>query len=62
VKFSVKSLIPSRIPILYLMLAVLTVISVVPLYFYSSMVVGTNRDRLKTNYSHAGRRHLAAAE
>ena len=48
-KFSVKSLVPARIPILYLMLAVLTVISVVPLYFYSSVVVGTNRDRLKTN-------------
>ena len=31
------------------MLAVLTVISVVPLYFYSSVVAGTNRDRLKTN-------------
>jgi putative nucleotidyltransferase with HDIG domain len=31
------------------MLAVLSVISVVPLYFYSSVVVGTNRDRLKTN-------------
>jgi putative nucleotidyltransferase with HDIG domain len=49
VKFSLKSLVPSRVPILYLMLAVLTVISVVPLYFYSSVVVGTNRDRLKTN-------------
>ena len=31
------------------MLAVLTVISVVPLYFYSSVVAETNRDRLKTN-------------
>jgi putative nucleotidyltransferase with HDIG domain len=48
-KFSAKALVPARIPILYLMLAVLTVISVVPLYFYSSVVVGTNRDRLKTN-------------
>jgi len=48
-KFSAKSLVPARIPILYLMLAVLTVISVVPLYFYSSVMVGTNRDRLKTN-------------
>ncbi|HYA95741.1 MAG TPA: cache domain-containing protein, partial [Terriglobales bacterium] len=47
--FSAKALIPARIPILYLMLAVLTVISVVPLYFYSSVVAGTNRDRLKTN-------------
>jgi len=49
VKFSIKSLVPARIPILYLMLSALTVISVVPLYFYSSVVVGTNRDRLKTN-------------
>jgi len=48
-QFLAKSLVPARIPILYLMLAVLTVISVVPLYFYSSVVVGTNRDRLKTN-------------
>jgi HD-GYP domain-containing protein (c-di-GMP phosphodiesterase class II) len=48
-KFSAKSWVPARIPILYLMLAVLSVISVVPLYFYSSVVVGTNRDRLKTN-------------
>jgi HD-GYP domain-containing protein (c-di-GMP phosphodiesterase class II) len=47
--FSAKSLVPARIPILYLMLAVLSLISVVPLYFYSSVVVGTNRDRLKTN-------------
>lgn len=46
---SAKSLLPARIPILYLMLAVLSIISVVPLYFYSSVVVGTNRDRLKTN-------------
>jgi len=46
---SQTSLIPARIPILYKMLAVLTVISVVPLYFYSSVVVGTNRDRLKIN-------------
>jgi HD-GYP domain-containing protein (c-di-GMP phosphodiesterase class II) len=48
-KFSLQALLPARIPILYLMLAVLSVISVVPLYFYSSEVVGTNRDRLKTN-------------
>jgi putative nucleotidyltransferase with HDIG domain len=48
-RFSAKALVPARIPILYLMLAVLTVISVVPLYFYSSVMVDTNRDRLKTN-------------
>jgi len=64
-KFSVKSLLPpiplrenqawwglrlpARIPILYVMLAVLCVISVVPLYFYSTVMVDTNRDRLKTN-------------
>jgi hypothetical protein len=46
---SQTSLLPVRIPALYQMLAVLAVISVVPLYFYSSVVVGTNRDRLKTN-------------
>ncbi|HYY70372.1 MAG TPA: HD domain-containing phosphohydrolase [Terriglobales bacterium] len=40
---------PARIPIRYLMLAVLTLISVVPLYFYSSKVVGTNRELLKAN-------------
>ncbi len=48
-KAAAKTLLPARIPILYLMLAVLTLISVVPLYFYSSVVVGINRDRLKTN-------------
>ena len=48
-KFSLHSFVPPRIPILYLMLAVLSLVSVVPLYFYSSVVVGTNRDRLKTN-------------
>ena len=48
-KLSIQSCIPARIPILYLMLAVLSAISVVPLYFYSSVVVSANRDRLKTN-------------
>ncbi|MBZ5646569.1 MAG: HD domain-containing protein [Acidobacteriia bacterium] len=40
---------PRRIPILHLILAVLVLISVVPLYFYADKVVATNRDRLKTN-------------
>ena len=40
---------PKRIPILHLILAVLILISVVPLYFYADKVVATNRDRLKTN-------------
>ncbi len=40
---------PSRIRILYLLLAVLVVISVVPMYFYSTRVVAINRDQLKTN-------------
>src|SRR4051812_31361000 len=41
--------VPSRIPILYLIMAVLIVVGVVPLYFYGTQVVGINRDRLKTN-------------
>jgi len=38
-----------RIPILYVILGVLVVISVVPMYFYSTQVEAINRDRLKTN-------------
>jgi HD-GYP domain-containing protein (c-di-GMP phosphodiesterase class II) len=38
-----------RIPILYLILSVLLVISTVPMYFYSTQVVAINRDRLKRN-------------
>ena len=41
--------IPARIPILYVMLGVLLLVSVVPLYFYSAQVEAINRDRLKTN-------------
>lgn len=41
--------IPARIPILYVMLGVLLLVSVVPLYFYSVQVEAINRDRLKTN-------------
>jgi HD-GYP domain-containing protein (c-di-GMP phosphodiesterase class II) len=40
---------PSRIRILYLILAVLVAVSVVPMYFYSTRVVAINRDQLKTN-------------
>jgi HD-GYP domain-containing protein (c-di-GMP phosphodiesterase class II) len=38
-----------RVPILYAILSVLILVSVVPLYFYSTTVVGINRDRLKVN-------------
>jgi HD-GYP domain-containing protein (c-di-GMP phosphodiesterase class II) len=38
-----------RIPILYVILGVLIVISIVPMYFYSAQVEAINRDRLKTN-------------
>jgi HD-GYP domain-containing protein (c-di-GMP phosphodiesterase class II) len=44
-----KSLIPSRIPILYSILSVLVLISVVPMYFYSEQVESINRERLITN-------------
>ncbi|MGA8761248.1 MAG: HD domain-containing phosphohydrolase [Candidatus Sulfotelmatobacter sp.] len=40
---------PTRIPILYVILGVLLVISIVPMYFYSAQVEAINRDRLKTN-------------
>ncbi len=40
---------PSRIPILYLILGVLIIVGVVPLYFYGTKVVEVNRDRLITN-------------
>jgi len=40
---------PSRIPILYVILSVLVMISVVPMYFYSAQVESINRDRLITN-------------
>src|SRR5437868_15041083 len=41
--------IPSRIPILYVILGVLVAISVVPMYFYSGQVESFNCDRLITN-------------
>ena len=40
---------PARLPILYVILGVLLVISIVPMYFYSAQVEAINRDRLKTN-------------
>ena len=39
----------ARIPILYLILGVLLVISIVPMYFYSAKVEAINGERLKTN-------------
>lgn len=39
----------SRLPILYVILSVLILISVVPMYFYSAQVESINRDRLITN-------------
>ncbi|HXX01145.1 MAG TPA: HD domain-containing phosphohydrolase [Candidatus Acidoferrales bacterium] len=39
----------ARIPILYVILGVLLVISIVPMYLYSTWVEAINRDRLKTN-------------
>lgn len=40
---------PARIPILYVILGVLLVISIIPMYFYSAQVESINGDRLKTN-------------
>jgi len=40
---------PARVPILYVILGVLLVISIVPMYFYSAEVESINRDRLKTD-------------
>jgi HD-GYP domain-containing protein (c-di-GMP phosphodiesterase class II) len=40
---------PARVPILYVILGVLLVISIIPMYFYSAQVEAINRDRLKTN-------------
>jgi HD-GYP domain-containing protein (c-di-GMP phosphodiesterase class II) len=40
---------PSRIPILYLILIVLVAVGVVPLYFYATKVVGLNRETLERN-------------
>lgn len=40
---------PSRIPILYLIVCVLALVGVVPLYIYGTNVVEINRERLITN-------------
>jgi putative nucleotidyltransferase with HDIG domain len=40
---------PTRIPILYVILSVLVLISVVPMFFYSAQVQSINRERLITN-------------
>ena len=40
---------PSRIPILYLILSVLIAVGVVPLYFYATKVVDMNREALQRN-------------
>jgi HD-GYP domain-containing protein (c-di-GMP phosphodiesterase class II) len=41
--------IPSRIPLLYVILGVLLAISVLPMYFYSAQIETMNQVRLKTN-------------
>jgi HD-GYP domain-containing protein (c-di-GMP phosphodiesterase class II) len=41
--------VPSRIPILYVILGVLVVVSVLPMLFFATRVVAINRDQLKTN-------------
>jgi putative nucleotidyltransferase with HDIG domain len=46
---SLKLPTPSRIPILYVILGVLVLVSVVPMYFYSAQVESSNRDLLITN-------------
>src|SRR5216117_3948433 len=46
---SFKLRLPTRIPILYVILGVLVAISVVPMYFYSAQVESINRERLITN-------------
>src|SRR5438105_5639165 len=40
---------PARIPILYVILSVLVMVSVVPMYFYSAQVESINREPLITN-------------
>jgi HD-GYP domain-containing protein (c-di-GMP phosphodiesterase class II) len=48
-RLQIRLPIPTRVPILYVILGVLLTISVVPMYFYSTRVEAINRDRLKTN-------------
>jgi hypothetical protein len=42
-------LLPSRVPILYVIMGVLVLVSVVPMYFYSAQVQSSNRQQLITN-------------
>jgi putative nucleotidyltransferase with HDIG domain len=44
-----KIRLPQRVPILYLIIGVLVLVSVVPMYFYARQVVAINREKLKTN-------------
>ncbi|MBV9341210.1 MAG: hypothetical protein JO159_10025, partial [Acidobacteria bacterium] len=44
-----KKFLPSRIPILYVILSVLVLISVVPMFIYSALVQSINGQRLITN-------------
>ena len=44
-----SKILPSRVPILYMILSVLVLISVVPMYFYSAQVQSSNRQALITN-------------
>jgi putative nucleotidyltransferase with HDIG domain len=44
-----KLSLPQRVPILYLIISVLMLVSVVPMYLYSRWMVQNNRDRLITN-------------
>ena len=44
-----RQFLPTRIPILYVILSVLVAISVVPMYFYSSQVQSNSREQLMTN-------------
>ena len=51
-----KLQLPSRIPILYVILGVLVLLSVVPMYFYANQVMSINRERLIVNEQHTGHR------
>ena len=46
---SLKLTTPERIPILYVILGVLVIVSVVPMYFYSAKLESINSNALKTN-------------
>src|SRR5205085_4589814 len=46
---SMKLPVPSRIPILYVILVVLIAVAIMPLYFYYTKVVDMNREALQRN-------------